>query len=669
MRPESISAPFLTTSATDSVSLPTKTATYSPANGKTITLRNKLTFDRGKQLILDVFLYQLKNFVSFCQFFRYSVVIYVETNFIFCDSGASINGVMMLMSKNAIQTVFSEHEKFIVIGLTGRTGSGCTTLSKILQTEDFADLALRKPKESDFKYNYERKERIIYNYAKEHWKHGFTDISMTDVISSFVFEDGTEEVLNYLKGLESKGISPETVEKIVAVFEKLSEEIDQLSTNIKACFNAQERDEKLGKNTKDLLKNINSTTEKIKDGLKYINLTYTDKENDNASAYTHLYQCFGNNVRSSGNAFSDEFTGDHFFALSKRTNDIIKNLRCIQGQSAFFVIDAIRNPYEAQFFRDRYAAFYLISVNTDEDERISRLSYMTREQIENLDRVDYPSDLKDNKQFSNQDTATCIQMADIHISNPFCDTPKNYFLTQQIVRYVMLMMHPGLVSPTHVERCMQLAYTAKVNSGCISRQVGAVITDEDFSVKAVGWNDVPKGQVPCSLRDVCSFCQEMDKSSHSYYELTNKKFIKYMGERNKASANKLNGRLYPYCFKSIYNEIEANKNQVHTRALHAEENAFLQLAKYSSGGIKNGYLFTSASPCELCSKKAYQLGIKRIYYIDPYPGISQQHILKFGTGEHDPEMHLFYGAIGKAYINLYMQYIPIKDELTSLLSN
>lgn len=106
------------------------------------------------------------------------------------------------------------------------------------------------------------------------------------------------------------------------------------------------------------------------------------------------------------------------------------------------------------------------------------------------------------------------------------------------------------------------------------------------------------------------------------------------------------------------------KNQVHTRALHAEENAFLQLAKYGGNGINEGFLFTTASPCELCSKKAYQLGIKKIYYIDPYPGISKDHILTFG--DNNPEMILFHGAIGCAYTKLYSQRVSIKDELKML---
>ncbi len=90
------------------------------------------------------------------------------------------------------------------------------------------------------------------------------------------------------------------------------------------------------------------------------------------------------------------------------------------------------------------------------------------------------------------------------------------------------------------------------------------------------------------------------------------------------------GKCYAYCFKDIYNGITGKPNQVHTRALHAEENTFLQISKYGGAKMQGGKLFTTASPCELCAKKAYQLGIKEIYYIDPYPGISKSHILTFG---------------------------------------
>lgn len=242
----------------------------------------------------------------------------------------------------------------------------------------------------------------------------------------------------------------------------------------------------------------------------------------------------------------------------------------------------------------------------------------------------------------------------------------------QILKYITLIDHPGIVQPSSEERCMQLAYTAKLNSGCISRQVGATITDSDYSVKAIGWNNTPSGQVPCSLRnvddlinhspDIYAFTNyERDENNTELYRVLNENFVTKVS----TNINLLKGRNVCFCFKSLKNSFSEGKNQVHTRSLHAEENAFLQLAKYGGNGIKNGILFSTASPCELCSKKAYQLGIKLIYYIDPYPGISKPHILS--SGERPIETRLFTGAIGTAYFRIYQPFMSYKDELSLIL--
>lgn len=225
------------------------------------------------------------------------------------------------------------------------------------------------------------------------------------------------------------------------------------------------------------------------------------------------------------------------------------------------------------------------------------------------------------------------------------------------------MIHPGLVTPTNLERCMQIAYNAKLNSGCLSRQVGAVVTNEDFAILSIGWNEVSKGQISCSLRDIEGYCKNKDTNTYSSYEIADKDFSNKINEiAEKIKPDKLGGRKHPFCFKDVYNAIKEKDNQVYTRALHAEENAFLQISKYGGVGVRNGNLFTTASPCELCAKKAVQLGIKDIYYIDPYPGISQSHILNFGKNINT-KLNLFYGAIGNAYISLYAPKISCKDEL------
>lgn len=55
------------------------------------------------------------------------------------------------------------------------------------------------------------------------------------------------------------------------------------------------------------------------------------------------------------------------------------------------------------------------------------------------------------------------------------------------------------------------------------------------------------------------------------------------------------------------------------------------------------------------------MGIKEIYYIDSYPGISQKHILE--CGDNSPKMILFHGAVGRAYVSLYNPFLSLKDEI------
>ena len=91
----------------------------------------------------------------------------------------------------------------------------------------------------------------------------------------------------------------------------------------------------------------------------------------------------------------------------------------------------------------------------------------------------------------------------------------------------------------------------------------------------------------------------------------------------------------------------------------------LQISQYGGQGLKNGILFTTASPCELCSKKAFQLGIKTIFYIDPYPGIATSHVLKSGK-HNNPDLQMFQGAVGRTFHKLYEPFMAYKDEVSIL---
>mgnify|MGYP002649540593 FL=1 len=579
---------------------------------------------------------------------------------------------------DCVKTVYDERSKFIIIGLTGRTGSGCSEAASILKSASFEHLNLRTPKNQDFHSKEERKYKIIYDYAKSNWEQ-FYILSMSDIIFSFLLEyelNELDEIFREIVPSWPQNIMKDLLEseKFVQSYASAHKTFKELLTNDKTL--SRENDQKLSEEY-----TIISTVHSLHSDFKKVANNYSCESTlesqqgkiFRANAYSCLWQNMANRIRQTGTVKGSESNSENMFHLARRANDFVKAIRNHNNaskQHTLICIDAFRNEYEAQYFQDRYAAFYLMSINTEDAERRRRLAKLNSEEIESLDTLEYPGNLKGINSFTNQNIAACIELSDIHIYNPYSSTVEKFYLTEQLVKYVMLIKHPGLVTPTHIERCMQIAFNAKLNSGCLSRQVGAVVTDENFSVKSVGWNEVPEGQVPCNLRDINDLYENKDYDTFSAFEVENEDFDKQITKicKNLKSVN-LAGRCYQYCFKDIYTKIKGEKNQVHTRALHAEENAFLQLAKYGSAGIKGGNLFTTASPCELCSKKAYQLGIRNIYYIDPYPGISVPHVLSFkNTHGSKPEMHLFIGAIGRAYTVLYSQKLSIKDEL-ELLTN
>lgn len=263
-----------------------------------------------------------------------------------------------------------------------------------------------------------------------------------------------------------------------------------------------------------------------------------------------------------------------------------------------------------------------------------------------------------------QDIESCIQDSDIFIANNETDVGKRK-LKNSIVRYVALIMHPGLVTPTPLERCMQIAYTAKLNSGCISRQVGAVVTDDQYKILSLGWNDVPCGQTSCNRRSLIDLCRYIDPMAFSDYEKGKGEFRKlYLSKFDFTDPARirevLDGVPAAFCFKDAYCEITHTKNQIHTRAMHGEEKALLTCDQQL---VRGGYLFTTSSPCELCAKNAKEHHIKKIYYIEPYPGISQSHVCNSGDEDNRAQFELFQGAIGRAYTQLYTPIIPLKDEL------
>lgn len=556
----------------------------------------------------------------------------------------------------ALEKIFSHRESHIVIGLTGRTGSGCTSVAELLAADTFSSITL--PEISNSPYTQEaRKATIINKWLSEKWKK-FLRISVSDIILLVALSENSNSPDSSIAIIKSS-IADDSLDYL---FSQYSSKAQNSINVLKDLKNGHDNE-------------IDDTYKFIFDELPSIARELRTMLNTKGKApYIEVFQKIGDNIRKSGKAGSSEISPTALLLLPELISQILKLHRIkfpISDGGVHVVIDALRHPFEIRYLRERIARFYLIAVTTNDNDRKARLiaqNYNISD-INSLDAKEYPSEAKQKVSgydaLVSQNIQACLALADIYVSNLGQGRKDMKETAQQLMRYVALMQHPGIVNPTSVERCMQVAFSAKVNSGCISRQVGAVVTDTNFAVKSIGWNDVPKGQVPCLLRNAENVHLRHDEIAYSEFELEDENFRKIISEKFEMSKmNSLKGRNYCFCFKDVYNSLESTSNQVHTRSLHAEENAFLQIAKNGGQAIEGGNLFSTASPCELCAKKAFQLGIKNIYYIDPYPGISVKHVL--ASGENRPKVILFSGAIGRAYHDLYEPILPFKDELSKM---
>ena len=177
--------------------------------------------------------------------------------------------------------------------------------------------------------------------------------------------------------------------------------------------------------------------------------------------------------------------------------------------------------------------------------------------------------------FYSPNVSQCISDSEIHIANTEGIDPNAssfYTMAEQWMKYAALILHPGLITPSSEERCMVVAYTAKFNSSCLSRQVGAVITNEYHSIRTIGWNEVPYGHIPCGLRDVRELISEDPEATVSNYRYVYSEFERGTFKYPKSKLtfrqsltndfswlqqvnDNLKGLPFPYCFKTMHNDI------------------------------------------------------------------------------------------------------------------
>lgn len=283
----------------------------------------------------------------------------------------------------------------------------------------------------------------------------------------------------------------------------------------------------------------------------------------------------------------------------------------LKGNRVCYVIDSLKNLEELYLFRKIYRSiFYSFSIFSSREERIEKLKGNELSHNEAIELID--KDEFENRQNGQNVRETFIE-SDFFFRVSSANKEE---IKEKIERYLHLIFNSKVVTPLPHEQAMYIAKSVAGNSSCLSRQVGASITDEKGEIIAKGWNDVPKygGGLynegssidhRCFLSGVCSNDKEKDQLAKAIADELNRSGLDLSAKQQ----NNLENVIRKSKIKDLLE---------FSRSVHAEMHAIISGSQISSNRMVNGKLFCTTYPCHNCARHIIVAGIKEVYYIEPY---------------------------------------------------
>lgn len=286
-----------------------------------------------------------------------------------------------------------------------------------------------------------------------------------------------------------------------------------------------------------------------------------------------------------------------------------------ESKRVCYIIDSIKNKEELNLFRLIYRdVFYFLGVYSPTDFRIKTLKDKGIKEEDIFRLIDRDSGEEVN--YGQMVTDTFVE-SDFFLR---IEDNSQLLIDPKINRLLNLLFNQEIVTPSPNETAMYLASSAAGNSACLSRQVGACITDSNGDVLSVGWNDVPKvngGVYQTNLLSPQSDKRCMNKGIGLCFNDREKKEIAdllttTLIEKGLVDKSKLI-ELTEIIQKSRIKELIE-----FSRAVHAEMLAIISGSQKSGSKMVGGKLFCTTYPCHNCARHIIAAGIKEIYYIEPY---------------------------------------------------
>jgi len=321
-----------------------------------------------------------------------------------------------------------------------------------------------------------------------------------------------------------------------------------------------------------------------------------------------------------GNELRKEFGNDILAKLS--IHQITKNRQLgsksqedlVKSKRVCYIINSIKNYEEYRLLKMVYQnIFYFIGVFSPLDIRRKNLKDkgITNPDIEKLVEIDseqnFPHGQKVTKTFTAADYF--LRVEDSH----------EQLVKIKIERFLDLIFGTNIITPNYHETAMYLASSSSANSACLSRQVGASITNEKGDVISVGWNDVPKygGNLYTSSDELSNDHRCINKKGGKCFNDEEKDFITNIIVDELIEANLITEEKKSKLFEQLRDSRIKDLIEF-SRAVHAEMHAIINASQKSGSEMVNGKLYCTTYPCHNCARHIVAAGISEIYYIEPY---------------------------------------------------
>ena len=283
------------------------------------------------------------------------------------------------------------------------------------------------------------------------------------------------------------------------------------------------------------------------------------------------------------------------------------------------IIDSIKNQEELETLKLVYRdMLYFVGVFSPLVARERALSKSGMSQTEIFALIDQDS----GEEFDHGQTVRdTFPQADFFLR---VDADTDAQIASRVERFLHLILGTKVLTPTYSEKAMYLAASAAGNSACLSRQVGASLTDKEGEVISVGWNDVPKFG-----GNLYSADPESDPNGHKDKRCWNLEGGVCFNDREKRHIGELLiDALLEEKIVSVDNKEEAVRLVVEnskvgsliefSRSIHAEAHAILTGMRLGGERVLGGKIFCTTYPCHSCARQIIAAGIKEVYYIEPY---------------------------------------------------